>query len=520
MAGETDRLVQLCREAAALHDPTEYDVVVASGEQVTAGLLAMTLQNMGLKARSFMGWQLVRASGVHGNARVEAVECATLDEALSGGTVAVIPGFQGVSTTAGWRRSAAADRTRRRSPSPPGVKADRCDIYTDVDGVYTTDPRIVPRARKLDQVTFEEMLELAGVGAKVLQVRSVGLAMRENLPLRVLSAFEDKPGTDIVAELSGADMERNLIAGIAADRNEARITLTGVPDQPGTVAAGDRPDRRGRHPGRHDRPRGDAEYRLVSDLTFTVPRASLAQAMAVIEQRKDDDRLCRAGPRRCGRQGQHRRRRHPLQPAARRDDVRDAGRAADQPARGLDQRDQGQRADRRSRARPCGARAPHRLRPRCGAGGMSGEGLIAEPRAVHASVGHARLKELMHRGTEFLGCDVAIMGGAMSWISERHLVAAISNAGGFGVIACGAMSPELLDTEIAETKARTDRPFGVNLITMHPQLSRADRRLREARGRPCRARRRLPAGRRDRADQGAAARSWSASRPRSRWPRS
>src|SRR6478735_1140688 len=237
MAGETDRLVQLCREASALHDPSEYDVVVASGEQVTAGLLAMTLQNMGLAARSFMGWQLVKASGIHGNARVEAIESSALDEALKAGTVAVIPGFQGISEDGRVATLGRGGSDTSAVAIAAGVKADRCDIYTDVDGVYTTDPRIVPQARKLSQITFEEMLELAGVGSKVLQVRSVGLAMREKLPLRVLSAFEDLPGTDIVAELSGADMERNLIAGIAADRNEARITLTRVPDQPGTVAA-------------------------------------------------------------------------------------------------------------------------------------------------------------------------------------------------------------------------------------------------------------------------------------------
>src|SRR5215203_5144305 len=286
MAGETDRLVQLCREASALHDSKEYDVVVASGEQVTAGLLAMTLQNMGAKARSFMGWQLVKASGVHGNARVEAVESATLDEALSSGTIAVIPGFQGVSEG----RLATLGRGGSDTSAvaiAAGVKADRCDIYTDVDGVYTTDPRIVPKARKLNQVTFEEMLELAGVGAKVLQVRSVGLAMREGLPLRVLSAFDDKPGTDIVAELSGAEMERNLIAGIAADRNEARITLTGIADKPGTVAG-------------VISPIADAGIQVdmivhaatpntgSSDLTFTVPRASLAQAISVTEQRKGE----------------------------------------------------------------------------------------------------------------------------------------------------------------------------------------------------------------------------------------
>src|SRR5205823_1889866 len=133
--------------------------------------------------------------------------------------------------------------------------------------------------------------------------------------------------------------------------------------------------------------------------------------------------------------------------------------------------DQSLGAGARGLYRAGGARAAHGFRSRRGAAGVSGEGLIAEPRAVHPTAGHARLKELMHRGTEFLGCDVAIMGGAMSWVSERNLVAAISNAGGFGVIACGAMGPELLDTEIAETKTRTGRPFGVNLITMHPQLA-------------------------------------------------
>jgi aspartate kinase len=291
MAGETDRLVQLCREAAALHDPTEYDVVVASGEQVTAGLLAMTLQNMGVKARSFMGWQLVRASGVHGNARVEAVEAATLDEALKSGTVAVIPGFQGIGEDGRLATLGRGGSDTSAVAIAAGVKADRCDIYTDVDGVYTTDPRIVPRARKLDAITFEEMLELAGVGAKVLQTRSVGLAMRENLPLRVLSAFEDRPGTRVVAELSGADMERNQIAGIAADKNEARLTLTGVPDRPGTVAAVIGPIAEA----------GILVDMIVhaatpnsgsSDLTFTVPRASLAQAMAAIEARRQDIGYC------------------------------------------------------------------------------------------------------------------------------------------------------------------------------------------------------------------------------------
>jgi aspartate kinase len=197
----------------------------------------------------------------------------------------VIPGFQGVSEEGRLTTLGRGGSDTSAVAIAAGLKADRCDIYTDVDGVYTTDPRIVPRARKLTQVTFEEMLELAGVGAKVLQVRSVGLAMRENLPLRVLSAFEDKPGTDIVAELSGAEMERNLIAGIAADRNEARITLTGVPDRPGTVAAAISPIAEAGIPVdmivHAATPNTGA-----SDLTFTVPRASLAQAMAVIERGK------------------------------------------------------------------------------------------------------------------------------------------------------------------------------------------------------------------------------------------
>ena len=262
MAGETDRLVQLCREAAALHDPTEYDVVVASGEQVTAGLLAMTLQNMGLKARSFMGWQLVRASGVHGNARVEAIESATLDEALSNGTVAVIPGFQGISDDGrlatlgrgGSDTSAVAiaagregrplrhlHRRRRRLHHRPAHRAARRASWT-------------PSPSK-------RCSNWPGVGAKVLQTRSVGLAMRDNLPLRVLSAFEDKPGTRIVARAvrsghgkkpdRGHRRRQERGAG-HADRHRRRA---------GHGRASHQPARRSRHPGRHDRPRCDSQHR-------------------------------------------------------------------------------------------------------------------------------------------------------------------------------------------------------------------------------------------------------------------
>src|SRR3954462_2774456 len=184
MAGETDRLVQLCRDAAPLHDPREYDVVVASGEQVTAGLLAMTLQSLGLKARSFMGWQLIRASGVHGNSRVDAVEAPLLDEALSGGTVAVIPGFQGVSADGRVATLGRGGSDTSAVAIAAGVNADRCDIYTDVDGVPTAEPRIESKARKLANVSYEEMLEMASLGAKVLQPPSVELAMAYHVPVR------------------------------------------------------------------------------------------------------------------------------------------------------------------------------------------------------------------------------------------------------------------------------------------------------------------------------------------------
>jgi aspartate kinase len=293
MSGKTNELVAWTDAAgpaapglAASDD--EYDVVVASGEQVTAGLLAMVLRNMGLNARSWLGWQIpIISDTAHGRARIDDIPGEQLGSRIDTGEIAVIAGFQGVTRNGRISTLGRGGSDTSAVALAAALEAERCDIYTDVDGVYTTDPRIVPKARKLSQVTFEEMLELAGVGAKVLQVRSVGLAMREHLPLRVLSAFEDRPGTDIVAELSGDQMERNLIAGIAADRNEARITLTGVPDKPGTVAAVIAPIAEA----------GIQVDMIVhaatpnsgsSDLTFTVPRASHAQATAVIEQRREE----------------------------------------------------------------------------------------------------------------------------------------------------------------------------------------------------------------------------------------
>ena len=289
MAGETDRLVQLCKEAAPLYDPREYDVVVASGEQVTAGLLAITLSGMGANARSYMGWQLpIRASG-HSSALIDHIDGEILEAVFARGGIAVIPGFQGVTAEGEVATLGRGGSDTSAVALAVAVKADRCDIYTDVEGVFTTDPRIVPRARKLSAITYEEMLELASVGAKVLQTRSVGLAMRYNMALQVLSSFEDRPGTLIVGDerIEELNMEKQLVTGIAHDKNEARVTLTGLPDRAGTVAA-------------IFGPLANANINVdmivqsgagmggASTLTFTVPTASLAHAVAALEQAKGE----------------------------------------------------------------------------------------------------------------------------------------------------------------------------------------------------------------------------------------
>jgi aspartate kinase len=288
MAGETDRLIQFCREASSLYDPREYDVVVASGEQVTSGLLAITLQGMGLNARSYMGWQLpIRASG-HASALIDDIDASVLERVFGEGGIAVIPGFQGVAADGSLATLGRGGSDTSAVALAAAVNADRCDIYTDVDGVYTTDPRIVPRARKLPAVTYEEMLELASVGAKVLQTRSVGLAMRENIPVRVLSSFDDRPGTMVVGDdaIEEYDMERQLITGIAYDKNEARVTLAGVPDRPGAVAAVFAPLAAGSINVDmivQSVPRAGQK----SDLTFTVPTASLAQSRDILEKARE-----------------------------------------------------------------------------------------------------------------------------------------------------------------------------------------------------------------------------------------
>ncbi|WP_242138707.1 aspartate kinase [Sphingomonas sp. TREG-RG-20F-R18-01] len=292
MAGETDRLVGFCREASSLYDAREYDVVVSAGEQITSGLLAIALQAAGVPARSWLGWQLpIATSDAHASARIEHIDMAALDASLAAGEVAVIPGFQGVDADGRVTTLGRGGSDTSAVAMAAAMKADRCDIYTDVDGVYTTDPRIVPRARKLKKVTYEEMLELASVGAKVLQTRSVGLAMKEGVRVQVLSSFtgEDAPmadtlpGTMIVGEEEIDDMERQLITGIAHDKNEAKITLIAVPDKPGAVAAIFAP-----------LARANINVDMIiqniahaagsTDVTFTVPAADLARSIEVLNQ--------------------------------------------------------------------------------------------------------------------------------------------------------------------------------------------------------------------------------------------
>ena len=302
MAGETDRLVNFCREANALYDPAEYDVVVASGEQVTSGLLALTLQSLGCKARSWLGWQLpVRTIEAHAKARIDAIDADEVVKSMQAGEIAVIPGFQGLSESGRVTTLGRGGSDTSAVAVAAAVGADRCDIYTDVDGVYTTDPRIVAKARKLKAVTYEEMLELASVGAKVLQTRSVSLAMKEGVRVQVLSSFigddavpaDELPGTMIVSDeemdqlVENGDMERQLVTGIAHDKNEAKVILTRVPDKPGAVAnifeplaqASINVDMIIQNVGRD---KGE------TDVTFTVPQTDLARAQALLEDKRDE----------------------------------------------------------------------------------------------------------------------------------------------------------------------------------------------------------------------------------------
>jgi aspartate kinase len=290
MSGKTNELVAWCKEAAALHDMAEYDAVVASGELVTAGLLAIALQNSGVPARSWQGWQIpILTSDAHGSARICGIDgTKIIDGFKARGEVAVVAGFQGLDQASGRVTTLGRGGSDTSAVAlAAALGADRCDIYTDVDGVYTTDPRIVPKAQRLDRVAFEEMLEMASLGAKVLQVRSVELAMVHKVRTFVRSSFDDpadpRPGTLICDEEE--IVEQQVVTGIAYSKDEAQITLRRVADKPGVAAAIFVPLAEANI-------NVDMIIQVVSDdahttdLTFTVPTAEFDRSRKILESAK------------------------------------------------------------------------------------------------------------------------------------------------------------------------------------------------------------------------------------------
>ena len=236
MSGKTNELVGWVRDTSMLYDAREYDAVVSSGENVTAGLMALTLQEMGVPARSWQGWQVpLRTTSAHGAARIVSIDTTNLLQKFGEGMHAVIAGFQGISPEGRITTLGRGGSDTSAVAFAAALEAERCDIYTDVDGVYTTDPRITKKARKLEKISYEEMLELASLGAKVLQTRSVELAMRYKVRLQVLSSFSDAPGTLVCDEEE--IVESKVVSGVAHSRDEAQVTLIQVPDRPGIAAA-------------------------------------------------------------------------------------------------------------------------------------------------------------------------------------------------------------------------------------------------------------------------------------------
>ena len=286
MSGVTNQLVGYCGQVSKMHDLREYDVVVSSGEQVTSGLMAMALQKRGITARSWMGWQVAfKTNDVHGKARIEDIDTDELKQRLGDGEVAVIPGFQGVTSANRISTLGRGGSDTSAVALAAALEADRCDIYTDVDGVYTTDPRIVPAARKIKKVAYEEMLELASLGAKVLQTRSVEIAAKQQVSLQVLSSFEDHIGSDLPGTLVTKEeniMEQELVTGIAYSRDEAKVTILNVADVPGVAA-------------KIFSPLADANVNVDmivqnistdgenTDMTFTVPKGELDKAIETLK---------------------------------------------------------------------------------------------------------------------------------------------------------------------------------------------------------------------------------------------
>ena len=235
MSGVTNKMVNLVNEASENFEFSEYDTVLSSGEQVTAALLSISLKSIGIKARSWLGWQIpIVTDNIHGKSTIKEIKQENIKKSLDDGFVAVVSGFQGISSDNRITTLGRGGSDTSAVAIAAAFSADRCDIFTDVDGVFTTDPRIVKNARKLDYITYEEMLELASQGAKVLQTRSVALAKKYSVNLRVLSSFNNSSGTMIIKE--GFNMEKSEISGIAHSLNEAKITLSGVPDKPGQAA--------------------------------------------------------------------------------------------------------------------------------------------------------------------------------------------------------------------------------------------------------------------------------------------
>ena len=281
MAGATNQLVGWTNAMGEIPDPKEYDVVVASGEQVTAGLTALALQGLGVRARSFLGWQLpVRTDASHGKARIEAIPSDALIAGMKSGEVAVVAGFQGVAADGRVTTLGRGGSDTSAVALAAALGAERCDIFTDVDGVYTTDPRIVAKAKKLDKITYEEMLEMASLGAKVLQTRSVELAMNHRVRVQVLSSFTEAPGTLVVDEEE--IVEKQVVSGIAYSRDEAKITLVKVPDRPGVAAAifGPLSD----HAINVDMIVQNVAEDGTTDLTFTVTKADLSRTVKLLEE--------------------------------------------------------------------------------------------------------------------------------------------------------------------------------------------------------------------------------------------
>jgi aspartate kinase len=294
MSGVTNQLVDYATKISPLHDAREYDVVVASGEQVTSGLVAMALQALGVPARSWLGWQIpFKTDAVHGKARIQGIETDELRRRMASREVPVVAGFQGVAEDDRITTLGRGGSDTSAVALAAALNADRCDIFTDVDGVYTCDPRIVAKARKLDKITHEEMLELASQGAKVLQTRSVAMAMSHGVRVQVLSSFVDAPGTLVVNE--DEIVEKEVVSGIAYSRDEAKITLVGVQDRPGVAAA-------------IFGPLSDASINVdmivqnvsedgkTTGLTFTIGKADLDRTVALLNERRKDLGFARLVP--------------------------------------------------------------------------------------------------------------------------------------------------------------------------------------------------------------------------------